>query len=75
MTAPPVVFTAGGVMISGLSLTIRDKRPTPREQIGRVLLFPLFVLPNRIAAAEKMTCGFQLRKRGRAAVKNHDDDV
>ena len=37
MTAPPVVFTAGGVMISGLSLTIRDKRPTPRELFWRVL--------------------------------------
>ena len=40
MTAPPVVFTAGGVMISGLSLTIRDKCPTPRELFWRVARLP-----------------------------------
>ena len=28
LTTPPVVFTAGGVIISGLSLTNRDKRPS-----------------------------------------------
>ena len=35
----------------------------------------IFVLPSRIAAAEKMTCGFLLRKSDRAAVKIHDNDV
>ena len=35
----------------------------------------IFVLPSRIAAAEKMTCGFLLRKCDLAAVKIHDNDV
>ena len=35
----------------------------------------IFVLPSRIAASEKMTCGFLLRKSDRAAVKIHDNDV
>ena len=38
--------------------------------------FPaISVFPSRIAAAEKMTCGFLLRKCDRAAVKIHDNDV